>query len=88
MAVIKKVKVVEDGNYTSKVKEASDGDNYSEEVEDSDTGFIEKVKKVSTGFSKATAQVIPHRIKVAMALTQKYVVGVIACNFSFMMGYS
>ena len=32
MAVIKKVKVVTGGNYTSKVKEASDGDNYTEEA--------------------------------------------------------
>ena len=50
MAVIKKVKVVTGGNYTSKVKEASDGDNYTEEAEDSATGYVEKVKKVSEEF--------------------------------------
>ena len=43
-------------------------------------------RKVSTGFEKAIAHVMPHKMKVAAALTQKYVIGVMACNFSFMKG--
>ena len=43
-------------------------------------------RKVSTGFAKAIAHVMPHKMKVAAALTQKYVMGVMACNFSFMKG--
>lgn len=43
-------------------------------------------RKVSTGFVKAIAHVMPHKMKVAAALAQKYVIGVMACNFSFMKG--
>ena len=43
-------------------------------------------RKVSTGFVKAIAHVMPHKMKVAAALAQKYVIGVMACSFSFMMG--
>lgn len=43
-------------------------------------------RNVSTGFSKIIAHVIPHRIKVAAALIQKYIVGVIVCSSSFIRG--
>ena len=43
-------------------------------------------RKVSTGFAKAIAHVMPHKTKVAAALAQKHVIGVMACSFSFMKG--
>ena len=52
MAVIKKVKVVTSGNYTSKVKQSTDGDKYVEEAEEVTTGFVEVVKKVTEGFDR------------------------------------
>ena len=43
-------------------------------------------RNASTGFEKAIAHVMPHKMKVAVALVQKYVKGVMACSFSFMNG--
>jgi len=43
-------------------------------------------RNISTGFSKIIAHVIPHRMRVAVALIQKYVVGVMVCSCSFIRG--
>ena len=43
-------------------------------------------RKVSTGFEKAIAHVMPHKMNVVAALVQRYVMGVMVCSFSFMKG--